>query len=1101
MRVKGATFFIIAWLSILYITGIVLFTKGFLLKRLEVPIHSDCQLQGKPGNFSHGCWMQKRYERAIIMVIDALRFDFTVYNTSVEEDQLLPFQNKLPTMHKLLTEKPVNSRLYRFLADPPTTTMQRLKGLTTGSLPTFVDAGSNFASSEIVEDNVINQFAHLGGNITFMGDDTWESLFLGKFKKSFPYPSFNVKDLHTVDNGIIEHLIPELKAHDWMLLISHFLGVDHCGHRFGPYHPAMAEKLTQMDKVIGNVIDHMPDDSVLFVFGDHGMTTTGDHGGDSMDELDAALFVYSPSQLVHSSVLDKSQGQHDTLSQIDLVPTISLLLGTPIPHSNLGSVITDLFTTDIPKRTSHQSPQGTSAIHYNAIEALRLNAHQVKRYIDSYSTLSDEFPYAESSQLLEKLEAAESMLHELQSKASFQESAKEEDTAVQLEAIQNLYMEYLSGVKSMCQRIWAKFDLLSMTCGIGIFSMAVTLTILQVYQVDVGHPMEETKKKFDKAVKVILVCGTAVLIAGFGLIFMIQSLRIHWISFLLLLFSISSGSASLINILLDKNLKLNPQTMIKSISIDSVFAILIVVLYIVSMTSNSFVVNEDRMCVFLFQSVLLVVLFSNFRHTSFRKRQKTWDITQPTSVLTMLTFGIAISGRLSANFRVCREEQQPWCENSIFSQSLSNIAAERTLLKNFRYFLSVACMSMLPICLRLWLSHLGNLNGSSASKLYVTYALPLAAVCVSFYWALQALPEKVLDSLPVWQQIILPRVVYVVFLLGVALVVWTPLTLFVTHKSNETADTSFSEQQTIHREEETQIVKRFFNHIKSNWSKQRDNESSGEKKAGLLPMVYGLATVYSASFLVFIDILSLVLTLLLGDGYAPSVLILLIQMFLWLELYSCICRLRLYNTSGTSQIDLLCNTPWYAVVMWTLMSSQYFFATGHQATVPSIRFESAFTGFHGDFPTYLYFVPALLIGFNTFAGPALLAVCLPLLLLWPFSRGYLVLDKKTRQNLSAEDRKGEFSLHENEGQLDIALFRLTLKYIAVTAIKFLGTMFSAAIHRRHLMVWKIFAPRFVFEGVSFLIVVALLFLVNLMISRIDGVLSQWFKDLVKKYRA
>lgn len=37
---------------------------------------------------------------------------------------------------------------------------------------------------------------------------------------------------------------------DWDVLVAHFLGVDHCGHRFGPDHPAMAEKLTQMDGVI-----------------------------------------------------------------------------------------------------------------------------------------------------------------------------------------------------------------------------------------------------------------------------------------------------------------------------------------------------------------------------------------------------------------------------------------------------------------------------------------------------------------------------------------------------------------------------------------------------------------------------------------------------------------------------------------------------------------------------------------------------------------------------------------------------------------------------------------------------------------------------------
>ena len=41
----------------------------------------------------------------------------------------------------------------------------------------------------------------------------------------------------------------------------------------------------------------MTPDTVLFVFGDHGMTRTGDHGGDSQDELEAGLFIYSPTQL------------------------------------------------------------------------------------------------------------------------------------------------------------------------------------------------------------------------------------------------------------------------------------------------------------------------------------------------------------------------------------------------------------------------------------------------------------------------------------------------------------------------------------------------------------------------------------------------------------------------------------------------------------------------------------------------------------------------------------------------------------------------------------------------------------------------------------
>lgn len=47
-----------------------------------------------------------------------------------------------------------------------------------------------------------------------------------------------------------------------------------------------------------NVTKHIKEDTILFVMGDHGMTRTGDHGGDSREELEAALFVYSPAQII-----------------------------------------------------------------------------------------------------------------------------------------------------------------------------------------------------------------------------------------------------------------------------------------------------------------------------------------------------------------------------------------------------------------------------------------------------------------------------------------------------------------------------------------------------------------------------------------------------------------------------------------------------------------------------------------------------------------------------------------------------------------------------------------------------------------------------------
>ena len=41
------------------------------------------------------------------------------------------------------------------------------------------------------------------------------------------------------------------------------------------------------------VFDSLDNGSIVFVFGDHGMTSTGDHGGETTLETDAALLVYS----------------------------------------------------------------------------------------------------------------------------------------------------------------------------------------------------------------------------------------------------------------------------------------------------------------------------------------------------------------------------------------------------------------------------------------------------------------------------------------------------------------------------------------------------------------------------------------------------------------------------------------------------------------------------------------------------------------------------------------------------------------------------------------------------------------------------------------
>ncbi len=47
------------------------------------------------------------------------------------------------------------------------------------------------------------------------------------------------------------------------------------GHKYGPNHDEMGRKLDEMNSVLEHVTKNLPDDCILFVMGDHGMTSTG----------------------------------------------------------------------------------------------------------------------------------------------------------------------------------------------------------------------------------------------------------------------------------------------------------------------------------------------------------------------------------------------------------------------------------------------------------------------------------------------------------------------------------------------------------------------------------------------------------------------------------------------------------------------------------------------------------------------------------------------------------------------------------------------------------------------------------------------------------
>lgn len=141
---------------------------------------------------------------------------------------------------------------------------------------------------------------------------------------------------------------------------------------------------------------------------------------------------------------------------------------------------------------------------------------------------------------------------------------------------------------------------------------------------------------------------------------------------------------------------------------------------------------------------------------------------------------------------------------------------------------------------------------------------------------------------------------------------------------------------------------------------------------------------------------------------------------------------------------------------------------------------------------------------------------LPLLVIAPFSLR-LMFPLMMRSSAPEDEKKrGELLLFERNKEFHAELFSVSGKYIifhgfrvCIESFNFdfvniltlkcifqvLACMFAATIHCRHLMVWKIFAPKLIFEGISFFITVTSVLVSNLLILRIENRMERMISKL------
>ncbi|KAI1344282.1 GPI ethanolamine phosphate transferase [Xylariaceae sp. FL0016] len=327
--------------NLLVPAAILIFATGFFPYKPFLPGLAQYD------HLEYGSPPEPPFDRLVFMVVDALRSDFVYL-----EGSGFKFTQNLISNGVAIP--------YTAHATSPTITMPRLKAITTGSTPSFLDAILSFdeadtSSTLAVQDTWLAQLkAKDAGKLVMYGDDTWLKLFPGVFDRADGTSSFFVSDFTEVDNNVTRHIADELRNDDWNTMVLHYLGLDHIGHKTGPQGPNMVPKQQEMDDIVRQIYEAMEkyshlQSTLLVMCGDHGMNDAGNHGASSPGETSAALVFVSPKlkkisrDIVAPAAFVEDFQYYSVVEQSDLAPTLAALLGFPVPKNNLGSFIPDFL--------------------------------------------------------------------------------------------------------------------------------------------------------------------------------------------------------------------------------------------------------------------------------------------------------------------------------------------------------------------------------------------------------------------------------------------------------------------------------------------------------------------------------------------------------------------------------------------------------------------------------------------------------------------------------------------------------------------------------------------------------------------------------------
>lgn len=430
----------------------------------------------------------------------------------------------------------------------------------------------------------------------------------------------------------------------------------------------------------------MDNETMLFVIGDHGMTITGDHGGATEDEVSSAMFVYSKQTLL-------SIGDHkSSVKQVDLVPTLSAILGVPVPFQNLGVLIHNA----LPETKNSRNLRWKVPLFW-----LWHNARQIASYMQTYS---------ENSKIFDQhyLELYYSEIELLQAKLAH--VASDEEFSKLSEAIGGLLVK----LRVLCEEVWVQFDAYSISNGLTF----LFLSVFFMFIISDGIPLRQLPAAIEGSFVVVCVIGllvSATAVAAFDFSGSSGLFVTNMLSHFMFLLPVFQNWAQI---------SFNWYQKDQANGVMHVVCRLVLTCNIAGAFSNSYVLEEASAVLFLLVTVLVVALLVLVRSEHGKSRVKLGLIA--CSVLFLLRFTV--------NLWRCRTEQE-WC----FLSPHEEVSRIKSQASKAQWGVSVVSLALLVILAKVWLRKCGNLSGFSLTEVLNKLLPSVVVVCVAGYWVLQRL--------------------------------------------------------------------------------------------------------------------------------------------------------------------------------------------------------------------------------------------------------------------------------------------------------------------------------------------------------------------------